>query len=91
MAKVYPVDVEDYKIETINEIYGEAKLLGRYEYNHGKVLQNTDEVLFASVCGNIADGNIRDKTWIEVDGVYYDRDEVIDSLERQGFDVEDDI
>jgi len=90
-AMVKPVNVEDYTEETINECYPEVKLLDRFSRAHGALIRQTDEIMFLMCCRDTEANNVADKRWIEIDGEYYDVDDVIEKLADAGFEVENDL
>ncbi len=80
--QIYWIDTERYFLEHLNSNYGEVELLG-YKYGLGRVLLDTDPILFSQAEAEYFDylSNERDSSIIEVDGYYYQRDEVEEHFE----------
>lgn len=89
--EVRPVNVEDYTEETINDCFPEVKLLGSFSRGHGTIVRQIDPIAFRLCCCDQSSHNVADKRWVEIDGDFYDVDNIINALEDADFEVENDL
>lgn len=80
--KIYSIDTEREFREFLDSNFSEVDLLG-YKYGLGRVLLNTDPILFSQAEAEHFDclSNERDSYIIEVDGYYYQKKEVEEHFE----------
>jgi hypothetical protein len=89
--RVFPIDVEDYVEQDINNSSDPVVLLGAYEMKQGTLIRRMDEVLFRVCCRDKEYSEVSDKTWLEIDGYFYQVDEVIEKLTNADYEVENDL
>lgn len=90
-VEIRPVNVEDYTEETINECFPEIELLGQFKRSQGSLIRQTDEVMFRMCCRDEESHNVADKRWVEVDGDFYDVEELTRKFEDADLEVENDL
>lgn len=89
-AKIKPVDVESFAVQSINDAYPRVKLLGQYR-SQGPIVRRYDPVTFQLYCRKEEGANLFNKTWIQVGGKFYEVEEVIEKLKEAGFEIENDL
>lgn len=89
--KVFPLDVDDKTMESLNANYPKITLLNKYDVEQGRVVRSYDEQMFRLYKTIEIDFNIRNRTWFAVDGEYYDVDEIICKFTDAGFEIENDL
>jgi hypothetical protein len=90
-VNIRPVNVEDYTEELINECFPDVVLLDQYTRHQGSLVRQTDEVMFRMCCRDNERMNVDDKNWIEVDGDFYDVDNIIQKFTDADFEIENDL